>query len=60
LAFWSVLADVFEKTVLELARTINNPPGHRVLSVGFSTLEAICRALDCQPGDLLENDASAR
>ena len=20
----------------------------------FSTLEAICRALDCQPGDLLE------
>lgn len=29
----------------------------------FSTLEAICKALDCQPGDLLEyrpsDDASA-
>ncbi len=37
LAFWSVLADVFEKTVLELARTINNPPGHRILSIGFSS-----------------------
>lgn len=24
-------------------------------AVRFSTLEAICRALDCQPGDLLEH-----
>ena len=23
-------------------------------AVRFSTLEAICRALDCQPGDLME------
>ncbi|WP_367916505.1 helix-turn-helix domain-containing protein [Leadbetterella sp. DM7] len=23
-------------------------------AVRFSTLEALCRALDCQPGDLLE------
>jgi putative transcriptional regulator len=23
-------------------------------AIRFSTLEAICRALDCQPGDLLE------
>ncbi len=23
-------------------------------AVRFSTLEAICKALDCQPGDLLE------
>jgi len=23
-------------------------------AVRFSTLEAVCRALDCQPGDLLE------
>ena len=23
-------------------------------AVRFTTLEAICRALDCQPGDLLE------
>jgi putative transcriptional regulator len=27
-------------------------------AVRFSTLEAICKALDCQPGDLLEYDGS--
>lgn len=37
LAFWSVLADVLNKTVLEIARTINNPPGERLLSIGFSS-----------------------
>ncbi|HBG20665.1 MAG TPA: hypothetical protein DDY32_15710 [Desulfobulbaceae bacterium] len=37
LAFWSVLADVFNKTVLEIALTINNPPGQRVLAIGFSS-----------------------
>jgi putative transcriptional regulator len=26
-------------------------------AIRFSTLEAICRALDCQPGDLLEHRA---
>jgi putative transcriptional regulator len=26
----------------------------RVKGVRFQTLEAICKALDCQPGDLLE------
>lgn len=26
----------------------------RALAIRFSTLEAICEALDCQPGDLLE------
>ena len=26
-------------------------------AIRFSTLEAICEALDCQPGDLLEYDA---
>lgn len=26
----------------------------RVKAIRFSTLEAICRALGCQPGDLLE------
>lgn len=28
-------------------------------AVRFSTLEAICAALDCQPGDLLAYDPSA-
>ena len=26
----------------------------RVKGIRFSTLEAICRELDCQPGDILE------
>lgn len=37
LAFWSILADVLNKTVLEIARTINNPPGERILSIGLSS-----------------------
>lgn len=28
----------------------------KVKGVRFSTLEAICKALNCQPGDLLEYD----
>lgn len=27
---------------------------NKVRAVRFSTLEALCRELDCQPGDLLE------
>ena len=30
----------------------------RVSAVRFSTLEAICEALDCQPGDILEYQKS--
>lgn len=26
----------------------------KAVAIRFSTLEAICKALDCQPGDLLE------
>ena len=28
-------------------------------AIRFSTLEALCKALDCQPGDLLEFDTEA-
>ena len=28
-------------------------------AIRFSTLEAICEALDCQPGDILEYDPEA-
>ena len=28
----------------------------RARAVRFSTLEALCRELDCQPGDLLEHE----
>lgn len=31
----------------------------KVNAVRFSTLEAICEALDCQPGDILEYDPNA-
>jgi len=26
----------------------------KIAAIRFSTLEAICRVLDCQPGDILE------
>ena len=29
-------------------------------AIRFSTLEAICKALDCQPGDILEYDNDAQ
>jgi putative transcriptional regulator len=32
----------------------------RARAIRFSTLAKLCRALDCQPGDLLHYDASER
>ena len=31
----------------------------KISAIRFSTLEAICEALDCQPGDILEYDPVA-
>ena len=31
----------------------------RISAIRFSTLEAICEALNCQPGDILEYDPNA-
>ena len=31
----------------------------RVSAIRFSTLEAICQVLNCQPGDILEYDPNA-
>ena len=31
----------------------------KISAVRFSTLEAICDALDCQPGDILEYDKTS-
>ena len=31
----------------------------KVKGVRFTTLDAICRALDCQPGDILEHVSEA-
>lgn len=44
------LANQVDITLANLSILKNN----KAKAVRFSTLEAICRALDCQPGDILE------
>lgn len=46
----SELASRVDITLANLSILKNN----KARAVRFSTLEAICRALDCQPGDILE------
>jgi putative transcriptional regulator len=46
------LAAEVDVTVVNLSVLKNG----RAKAVRFSTLAAICRALDCQPGDLLSTD----
>ena len=33
---------------------LSNIKTGKISAIRFSTLEAICRVLDCQPGDILE------
>ena len=47
--------------LMELSEKINLTPSNlsilktgKAKAIRFSTLEEICRALDCQPGDILE------
>ncbi len=44
------LAEKVDITMANLSILKNN----KAKAMRFSTLEAICEALDCQPGDLLE------
>lgn len=44
------LATKVDITLANLSILKNN----KARAIRFSTLEALCRALDCQPGDLLE------
>ena len=44
------LAQKVDVTMANLSILKNN----KARAVRFSTLEAICKALDCQPGDILE------
>lgn len=51
----------------ELAQRIDLTPANlsilktgKARAIRFSTLEAICRELDCQPGDILEYDSIDR
>ncbi len=47
------LNELSEKVDLTLANLSKLKTG-KAKAIRFSTLEAICKALDCQPGDLLE------
>lgn len=47
--------------LMELAEKVDITPANlsilknnKAKAIRFSTLEAICQALDCQPGDLIE------
>ena len=44
------LAQKVDITMANLSILKNN----KARAIRFSTLEAICKALDCQPGDILE------
>lgn len=44
------LASEVDITMANLSILKNN----KAKAIRFSTLEAICRALDCQPGDILQ------
>ena len=46
----SQLSERVDITLANLSILKNN----KAKAVRFTTLEAICRALDCQPGDILE------
>ncbi len=46
----SELAEKVDITLANLSILKNN----KARAIRFSTLEAICKALDCQPGDILE------
>lgn len=55
-----VMLAVRKMTSLELAEKIGITPANlsvlktgKAKAVRFSTLEAICEALDCQPGDII-------
>ena len=49
------LADKVDISVVNLS----NLKTGKVKAIRFSTLEAICKALDCQPGDILEYQPEA-
>ena len=54
------LNELSEKVDMTLANLSILKTG-KAKAIRFSTLEAVCKALDCQPGDLLEyskNDSS--
>jgi putative transcriptional regulator len=51
------LTELSERVDITLANLSILKTG-KAKAIRFSTLEAICRALECQPGDLLAFDAA--
>ena len=49
------LTDLSERVGISMANLSNLKTG-KVRAIRFSTLDAICRELHCQPGDILEYD----
>jgi putative transcriptional regulator len=47
------VTELSEKVGITMAN-ISVLKNSKAKAIRFSTLEAICRALDCQPGDILE------
>ena len=47
------LTELSEKVGITLAN-LSIQKNNRARAIRFSTLDAICQALDCQPGDILE------
>ena len=47
------LTELSEKVGITLAN-LSILKNNRARAIRFSTLDAICQALDCQPGDILE------
>jgi putative transcriptional regulator len=47
------LNELSERVGITIAN-LSNLKNEKVSAVKLSTMEAICRALDCQPGDLFE------
>ena len=49
------LTELSERVGISMANPSNLKTG-KVRAIRFSTLDAICRELHCQPGDILEYD----
>ncbi|MGR5864201.1 helix-turn-helix domain-containing protein [Bacillus cereus] len=48
------VTELSEKVGITMASTFLVLKNGKAKAVRFSTLEAICKALECQPGDILE------
>lgn len=51
------LTELSEKVGITIAN-LSILKNNKAKAIRFSTLDAICRALDCQPSDILEYDPS--